>query len=116
MIDLMEGGLDEFVTCEIDFLAINSIDGHSLGNWLRETNSESRRREIHSLTSGSFEASMEVTKEFFAASWQSRRNGRFNSGWKIDARVQHLGRFNQLLMNLVAFCWILRRDSFKQIY
>jgi len=70
MIDLMEGGLDEFVTGEIDSLAVNSIDGHSSGNWLQEINSESRRREVHSLTSGSFEASTEVTKEIFAASWQ----------------------------------------------
>ena len=46
MIDLMEGGLDEFVTCEIDSLAVNSIVGHSSGGCKRQTQNPGEEKYI----------------------------------------------------------------------
>lgn len=68
MIDLTRGGLDVSVTCEIDSLAICRRDGHSTGNWFRETKSELKSSATHSFTSGSFEDSTEETSDIFADS------------------------------------------------
>jgi len=54
-----------------------------------------------------------ITIDIFADSWQWGRKESFKtSGWKTDASVQHLCKFNHFLINLVTFPWILEMGSF----
>ena len=68
MIDLTKGGLDVSVICEIDSLAVCRRDGHSTGNWFRETKTDLNSSATHSFSGGSFEDSIEEASDIFAGS------------------------------------------------